>query len=73
MLALSAVLILFIVCVVCCPFVCFPFQFLYVLCLRRLQYCVCVKSIDALPGKNADFDSLVPGKNAECLIKCLIA
>ena len=37
------------------------------------QYCVCVKSIDALPGKNADFDSLVPGKNAECLIKCLIA
>ena len=52
MLALSAVLILFIVlvclwCVVCCSFVCFPFQFLYGWCLCRLKYCVCVKFIDA--------------------------
>ena len=54
MLALSEVLILFIMCVcvcvccvVCCLFACFPFQFLYGWCLCRLQYCVCVKFIDA--------------------------
>ena len=67
MLALSEVLILFIVCqccvcVVCCLFVCFPFH-LYVCFLCRLQYCVCVKFIDVFRIKLSE----EPGKNAEKL------
>ena len=66
MLALLAVLILFIVCACVLFVVCFcPFQILYGWCLCRLQDCVRVKFIDVYLAKMQS----LPGKNAECRVK----
>ena len=57
------------VCVVCCLFVCFPFQFLYGWYLCRLQYCACVKFIDAFWSGTCTCKPVFSFKRPKFLIK----